>query len=68
MPRNIESRQDSVADASLGPERAVVVAYSWKLGQHISPSKVAAGKIGVPDAELFAIRLGILTSTHSASY
>ena len=58
-----------VTDASVIPSRcmqAVSAAYIWNLGQQVSSSKAPAGKTTAPDAELFAIRLGIAKATSMA--
>ena len=55
-----------VTNASVIPSRcmqAVSATHIWSLGQQISSSKTLAGKITVPDAELFVIRLGIAKAT-----
>ena len=58
-----------VTDASVIPSRciqAVSTAYIWNLGQQVSSSKALASRTTVPDAELFAIRLGIAKATSMA--
>ena len=58
-----------VTDASVIPSRhmqAVSTAHIWNLDQQVSSSKAPAGRTTVPDAELFAIRLGIAKATSMA--
>ena len=58
-----------VTDASVIPSRcmqAVSAAHLWKLGHQVSSSKAPAGRTTAPDAELFAIRLGIAKATSMA--
>ena len=58
-----------VTDASVTPSRhmqAVSAAHIWNLGQQVSSSKAPAGRTTSPDAELFAIRLGIAKATSMA--
>ena len=58
-----------VTDASVIPSRrmqAVSAAHIWNLGQQVSSSKTPAGRTTAPDAELFAIRLGIAKATSIA--
>ena len=55
--------------ASVIPSRrmqAVSAAHLWNLGQQVSSSKAPAGRTTAPDAELFAIRLGIAKATSMA--
>ena len=55
-----------VTDASVIPSRcmqAVSAVHLWNLDQQILFSKAPAGRTTVPDAELFAIRLGIAKAT-----
>ena len=40
--------------------------HIWNLGQQRSSSKAPAGRTTAPDAELFAIRLGIAKATSMA--
>jgi len=54
------------ADASVTPPRnmqAISVAYFWRLGEQGSSSKAPAGRATALDAELFAIRLGVVKAT-----
>ena len=46
--------------------QAVSAAHIWNLGQQVSSSKAPAGRTTTPDAELFAIRLGIAKATSMA--
>jgi len=46
--------------------QAIYAAHIWNLGQQVSSSKAPAGKTTAPDAELFAIRLGITKATSMA--
>jgi len=46
--------------------QAVSAAHIWNLGQQVSFSKAPAGRTTVPDAELFAIKLGIAKVTSMA--
>ena len=46
--------------------QAVSAAHIWNLGQQVSSSKASAGRTTAPDAELFAIRLGIAKATSMA--
>ena len=58
-----------VTDASVIPSRhmqAVSAAHIWNLGQQVLSSKTPASRITAPDAELFAIRLGIDKATSMA--
>ena len=58
-----------VTDASIILSRhmqAVSAAHIWNLGQQVSSSKAPAGRTTAPDAELFAIRLGIAKATSMA--
>ena len=58
-----------VTDASIIPSRhlqAVSATYLWNLDQQVSSSKALAGRTTAPDAELFAIRLGIAKATSIA--
>ena len=58
-----------VTDASVIPSRhmqAVSAAHIWNLGQQVLFSKAPAGRTTTPDAELFAIRLGITKATSMA--
>ena len=58
-----------VTDASVIPSRhmqAVSAAHIWNLGQQVLFSKAPAGRTTAPDAELFAIRLGITKATSMA--
>ena len=53
-------------DASVIPPRnmqAVSVAHFWRLGEQVSSSKAPAGQATALDAELFAIRLGVVKAT-----
>jgi len=53
-------------DVSVIPPRnmqAVSVAYFWRLGEQMSSSKAPAGQATALDAELFAIRLGVVKAT-----
>ena len=53
-------------NASVIPPRniqAVSVAHFWRLGEQVSSSKVPAGRATALDAELFAIRLGVVKAT-----
>jgi len=43
--------------------QAVSVAYFWRLGEQVSSSKAPAGRATALDAELFAIRLGVVKAT-----
>ena len=43
--------------------QAVSVAHFWRLGEQVSSSKASAGRATAPDAELFAIRLGVVKAT-----
>ena len=55
-----------VTDASIIPSRhiqAVSATYLWNLDQQVSSSKALAGRTTAPDAELFAIRLGVSKAT-----
>ena len=58
-----------VTDASVIPSRrmqAVSAAHIWNLGQQVLSFKAPAGRKTAPDAELFAIRLGIAKATSMA--
>ena len=58
-----------VTDASVIPSRhmqAVPTAHIWNLGQQVLSSKTPASRTTAPDAELFAIRLGIAKATSMA--
>jgi len=53
-------------DTSVIPSRniqAVSVAHFWKLGEQVLSSKALAGRATALDAELFAIRLGVVKAT-----
>ena len=55
-----------VTDASVIPPRnmqAVSAAHFWRLGHQVSSFKAPAGRPTAPDAELFAIRLGVSKAT-----
>ena len=55
-----------ITDASAIPPRnmqAVSAAHIWNLGQQVLSSKAPAGRTTAPDAELFAIRLGVSKAT-----
>jgi len=55
-----------VTDASVIPFRhmqAISAVHIWNLGQQVSSSKTLAGRTTVPNAELFAIRLGVSKAT-----
>ena len=55
-----------VTDASAIPPRnmqAISAAHFWRLGHQVSSSKAPAGRTTAPDAELFAIRLGVSKAT-----
>ena len=55
-----------VTDASAIPPRnmqAISAAHFWRLGYQVSSSKAPAGRTTAPDAELFAIRLGVSKAT-----
>jgi len=43
--------------------QAVSIAHFWRLGEWVSSSKVPAGRATALDAELFAIRLGVVKAT-----
>jgi len=43
--------------------QAVSVAHFWRLGEQVSSSKAPAGRATALDAELFAIRLGVVKAT-----
>jgi len=43
--------------------QAVSVAHFWRLGAQVSLSKAPAGRATALDAELFAIRLGVVKAT-----
>jgi len=43
--------------------QAVSVAHFWRLGEQVSSSKALAGQATALDAELFAIRLGVVKAT-----
>jgi len=43
--------------------QAVLVAYFWRLGEQVSSSKMPAGQAIALNAELFAIRLGVVKAT-----
>ena len=58
-----------VTDANVIPSRhmqAVSAVHLWNLGQQVPSSKAPASRTTVPDAELFAIRLGIAKATSMA--
>ena len=58
-----------VTDASVILSRhiqAVSATYIWNLGQQVLFSKASASRTTAPDAELFAIRLGIAKATSMA--
>ena len=46
--------------------QAVPPMHIWNLGQQVLSSKAPAGRTTAPDAELFAIRLGIAKATSMA--
>ena len=55
-----------VTDASAIPPRnmqAISAAHFWRLGHQVSSSKAPASRTTTPDAELFAIRLGVSKAT-----
>ena len=55
-----------VTDASaISPRnmQAISAAHFWRLGHQVSSSKAPAGRTTAPDAELFAIRLGVSKAT-----
>jgi len=43
--------------------QAVAVAHFWRLGEQVSSSKAPIGRATALDAELFAIRLGVVKAT-----
>ena len=58
-----------VTDANVIPSihmQAVSAVHLWNLGQQVPSSKALASRTTAPDAELFAIRLGIVKATSIA--